>query len=75
MKIGLLNGLHANLPALEAFFKDVESKKLDALYYLGDLIGYNIWLNEVVNQIKISSQGHRRSPLPNELAERLRKAF
>ena len=52
MKIALFSDIHANLPALEAFFKDVESKEPDAIYCLGDLVGYNIWPNEVVNEIR-----------------------
>lgn len=52
MKIALFSDIHANLPALEAFFKDVESRNADAIYCLGDLVGYNIWPNEVVNEIR-----------------------
>lgn len=52
MKIALFSDIHANLPALEAFFKDVESRNIDSLYCLGDLVGYNIWPNEVVNEIR-----------------------
>ena len=52
MKIALFSDIHANLPALEAFFKDVDSKKPDAIYCLGDLVGYNIWPNEVINEIR-----------------------
>lgn len=52
MKIALFSDIHANLPALEAFFKDVESRDTDAIYCLGDLVGYNIWPNEVVDQIR-----------------------
>jgi putative phosphoesterase len=52
MKIVLFSDIHANLPALEAFFKDVDSRKPDAIYCLGDLVGYNIWPNEVINQIR-----------------------
>jgi len=52
MKIALFSDIHANLHALEAFFKDVETKKPDAIYCLGDLVGYNIWPNEVVNEIR-----------------------
>jgi putative phosphoesterase len=52
MKIALFSDIHANLPALEAFFKDVEQKKPDAIYCLGDLVGYNIWPNEVINEIR-----------------------
>ena len=52
MKIALFSDIHANLPALEAFFKDVDSRNPDAIYCLGDLVGYNIWANEVVNEIR-----------------------
>ena len=52
MTIALFSDIHANLPALNAFFKDVDSRNPDAIYCLGDLVGYNIWPNEVVNEIK-----------------------
>ena len=52
MKIAFFSDIHANLPALEAFFKDVESINPDAIYCLGDLVGYNVWPNEVVNEIR-----------------------
>lgn len=52
MKIVFFSDIHANLPALEAFFKDIESINPDAIYCLGDLVGYNIWANEVVNEIR-----------------------
>lgn len=52
MKIALFSDIHANLPALEAFFEDVEKRKPEAIYCLGDLVGYNIWPNEVINEIR-----------------------
>ena len=52
MRIALFSDIHANLPALETFFKDVEERKVDQLYCLGDLVGYNIWPNEVINEIR-----------------------
>ncbi|HAL52672.1 metallophosphoesterase family protein [Sphingobacterium multivorum] len=52
MKIALFSDIHANLPALEAFFKDVEPRNTDAIYCLGDLVGYNIWPNEVIDEIR-----------------------
>ena len=52
MKIALFSDIHANLPALEACLKDIEGKKPDAIYCLGDLVGYNIWPNEVINEIR-----------------------
>lgn len=52
MRIALFSDIHANLPALEAFFEDVENREIDSIYCLGDLVGYNIWSNEVVEAIK-----------------------
>ena len=52
MRIALFSDIHANLPALEAFFKSVEDQRPDAIYCLGDLVGYNIWPNEVINAIR-----------------------
>lgn len=52
MKIALFSDIHANLPALETFFEDVEKRNIDSIYCLGDLVGYNIWPNEVVEEIR-----------------------
>jgi putative phosphoesterase len=52
MKIALFSDIHANLPALEAFFASIEQQRPDAIYCLGDLVGYNIWPNEVINEIR-----------------------
>ncbi|RYY57925.1 MAG: metallophosphoesterase [Chitinophagaceae bacterium] len=52
MKIILFSDIHANLPALEAFFEDIKKHNADSIYCLGDLVGYNIWPNEVVQEIK-----------------------
>ena len=52
MRIALFSDIHANLPALEACLKNIEKQKADAVYCLGDLVGYNIWPNEVINEIR-----------------------
>jgi len=52
MKIALFSDIHANLPALEAALADMERKQPDAIYCLGDLVGYNIWPNEVIKEIR-----------------------
>jgi putative phosphoesterase len=52
MKIALFSDIHANLPALRAMLEDVEIEKPDATYCLGDLVGYNVWPNEVINEIR-----------------------
>ena len=52
MRIALFSDIHANLPALEACLADIDKQKPDAIYCLGDLVGYNIWPNEVINVIR-----------------------
>jgi putative phosphoesterase len=52
MRIALFSDIHANLPALEACLKSIEEQKPDAIYCLGDLVGYNIWPNEVINEVR-----------------------
>jgi predicted phosphodiesterase len=49
MKYALLSDVHANLPALEAVFADLDARSdVDATYHLGDLVGYAPWPDEVV---------------------------
>lgn len=52
MKIALFSDIHANLPALEACLADIARQQPDAIYCLGDLVGYHIWSNEVVSLIR-----------------------
>jgi predicted phosphodiesterase len=52
MRIILFSDIHANLPALQAFFQDIETREYDSIYCLGDLVGYNIWPNEIVQEIR-----------------------
>ena len=52
MKLAFFSDIHANLPALESFFDDLEKVSPDATYCLGDLVGYNVWPNEIVNEIR-----------------------
>ncbi|MDB4904996.1 MAG: metallophosphoesterase family protein [Mucilaginibacter sp.] len=52
MKIVLFSDIHANLPALEAALANIDAQKPDAIYCLGDLVGYNIWPNEVIDMIR-----------------------
>lgn len=53
MKIALFSDIHANLPALEACLADIDSRQPDLVYCLGDLVGYNVWPNEVVEMIRV----------------------
>lgn len=53
MKIALFSDIHANLPALKAVFADIEKHNPDAVYCLGDLVGYAPWPNEVIGEIRL----------------------
>jgi predicted phosphodiesterase len=48
MRYALISDIHANLPALEAVLEDIDRRRVDATYHLGDLVGYAPWPNEVV---------------------------
>ncbi|MCX8051345.1 MAG: metallophosphatase family protein [Chlorobi bacterium] len=52
MRIAVISDIHANLPALEACLADIERERPDAIYCLGDLVGYNVWPNEVIECIR-----------------------
>jgi predicted phosphodiesterase len=52
MKIALFSDIHADLPAFDAFLRDLDGRKADAVYCLGDLVGYNVWPNEIINEIR-----------------------
>lgn len=40
MKIALISDIHANLEALEAVLRDIDSRQVDQINCLGDVIGY-----------------------------------
>jgi len=49
MKYALISDIHANLPALEAVLADIDRRSdVEAVYHLGDLVGYAPWPDEVV---------------------------
>ena len=48
----MLSDIHANLPALESCLACVDKLHPDAIYCLGDLVGYNVWPNEVIAEIR-----------------------
>ncbi|HRF94553.1 MAG TPA: metallophosphoesterase family protein, partial [Aggregatilineales bacterium] len=51
-QITIFGDIHGNLPALEAVFADMETRKLTDLYCLGDLVGYGTFPNEVIAMIR-----------------------
>jgi len=52
MKIALLSDIHANFPALQSVLADINGQNPDAVYCLGDLVGYAPWPNEVIEEIR-----------------------
>ena len=49
MKYALISDVHGNLPALEAVLADIDARgDAQAIYHLGDLVGYAPWPNEVI---------------------------
>lgn len=52
MKIALFSDVHANLPALEAVLEDIDRRRPDMAFCLGDLVGYAPWPNEVVEAVR-----------------------
>ncbi|HKV98844.1 MAG TPA: metallophosphoesterase family protein [Vicinamibacterales bacterium] len=53
MRYALISDIHANLPALDAVLADVARRDdVDAVFHLGDLVGYGPWPNEVVHRLR-----------------------
>lgn len=53
MRAALISDIHANLPALDAVLADIGRRGgIDAIFHLGDLVGYGPWPNEVVRRLR-----------------------
>lgn len=53
MRYALISDIHANLPALRAVLDDIGARaEVDAIYHLGDLVGYAPWPNETVKLLE-----------------------
>lgn len=52
MNIGLISDVHANVIALEAVLRALETRGVDAIYCLGDLVGYGPAPNETIDLIR-----------------------
>lgn len=52
MRLAILSDIHANLHALQAAWADVEAQRPEAVYGLGDLVGYGAYPNEVIEFIR-----------------------
>jgi putative phosphoesterase len=52
MRIAIFSDIHANLPALEAVLAHIRAQQFEAVYCLGDLVGYAPFPNEVIERIR-----------------------
>ena len=52
MKIALFSDIHANIDALKPVLDDLYRRSPDAVYCLGDLVGYAPYPNEVIDTIR-----------------------
>jgi putative phosphoesterase len=55
MRIAIISDIHGNVQALDAVLHDIQRRGLDAVYCLGDLVGYAPFPNEVIERIRATS--------------------
>ena len=55
-RIAVVADIHANWPALDAVLKDINKKKVEGVWFLGDLLGYGAYPHKVVQVIQKKSQ-------------------
>lgn len=52
MRVALIGDVHANLPALDAVLEHAESQAVEAIWNVGDFVGYNAFPEEVVQRLR-----------------------
>ncbi len=52
MRIALIGDIHANLPALEAVLAHADSHDVEAIWHVGDFVGYGAFPDEVVRLLR-----------------------
>jgi putative phosphoesterase len=52
MKVALIADVHANLPALEAVLTHAHQQNIEAIWNIGDWVGYNAFPNEVIRRLR-----------------------
>lgn len=50
--IAIFSDVHGNLPALQTVLEDIDKRKADQVYCLGDLVDFAPWTNEVIETIR-----------------------
>jgi len=51
IQIAIFSDVHGNLPALTAVLADIQVRKINHIYCLGDLVDFAPWSNEVIERI------------------------
>jgi putative phosphoesterase len=52
MKVAAIGDVHGNLPALEAVLEHISEQDVDAIWNIGDFVGYGAFPNEVVQRLR-----------------------
>lgn len=53
MRLALISDIHANIHALDAVLADIDARgDVDAIYHLGDLVGYSAHPNAVIDRLR-----------------------
>ena len=53
VRLALISDIHANVQALDAVLADIDARgDADAIYHLGDLVGYSSSPNEVIARLR-----------------------
>jgi len=52
MKVAIISDIHANISALTAVLDDIKKRECEAVFCLGDYIGYYYWPNEVLDALR-----------------------
>jgi putative phosphoesterase len=52
MKVALIGDVHANLPALEAVLAHAHEQGIEAIWHVGDFVGYGAFPNQVIQRLR-----------------------
>lgn len=51
-RIAFISDIHSNVFALRAVLDDIDSRQVDVIYCLGDIVGYHTFPNETIDLLK-----------------------
>ena len=52
MKIAIISDIHSNLEALKRVFASIDERQAEAVYCLGDIVGYGSYPNECIELVR-----------------------